>query len=59
MPMQKIYTIDLKTSPKNNDKANGLKTDVLNNILSFSKSLEVLKSKDPQRGKKSVEIVLN
>lgn len=61
--MQKIYTSDFKTSPKNNPETEikiGPKAEVLNNILRFSKALEVLKT--TAAGKtvaKSVEIVLN
>lgn len=48
--MQKIYT-NFKPSNKNKKSP---KQEVLNNILNFSRSLEVVKSK-----KKNVEIVLN
>lgn len=56
--MQKIYSTDFETSPKNKKSP---KQDVLNNILNFSKSLEVLKPKSPdaRTGTKNVEIVLN
>ncbi|UKN02588.1 hypothetical protein K6119_03560 [Paracrocinitomix mangrovi] len=48
--MQKIYT-DLTTSEKTKKQP---RQDVLNNILAFSKSLEVHKTK-----KKTVELILN
>lgn len=48
--MQKIYT-DLKPSSKTKLSP---KADVLNNILNFSKALEVLKTKN-----KKVELNLN
>ena len=48
--MQKIYT-DLLPSSKNKKSP---KQDALNNILNFSKSLEVLKTKN-----KNIEIILN
>lgn len=59
--MQKIFTPDFKTTPENvKERAEGLKESTLNNILNFSRSLEVLKPKAPVNGKKStVEIVLN
>jgi len=55
--MQKTYTFDFETSPKNKKSP---KKEVLNNILAFSKSLEVLKTTLPN-GRKgaNVEIVLN
>ena len=49
--MQKIYIDDVKTSGKTIESP---RKDVLNNILAFSKSLEVLKSKN-----KNVELNLN
>ena len=56
--MQKTYTFDFETSPKNKKSP---KKEVLNNILAFSKSLEVLKpaSLEGRKGNKNVEIVLN
>ena len=50
--MQKIYLDDLKTSEKTTTKQP--RQDVLNNILAFSKSLEVHKTKD-----KNVELNIN
>ena len=49
--MQKIYIDDVKTSEYQTKSPS---KETLNNILAFSKSLEVLKSK-----KKNVEITLN
>ncbi|MBD3638549.1 MAG: hypothetical protein HUJ25_14445 [Crocinitomicaceae bacterium] len=49
--MQKIYLDDVNTSGKTKSQP---RQDVLNNILAFSKSLEVHKSK-----KKTVELNLN
>ena len=59
--MQKIYTPDFKTSPENKQETKiGPSKDVLNNILNFSRSLEVLKpTNSGKTGKKNVEIVLN
>jgi hypothetical protein len=59
--MQKIYSADFKTSPKNEKEIKiGPKAEVLNNILNFSKSLEVLKANvTGKTGTKNVEIVLN
>lgn len=61
--MQKIYSSDFKTTPKNKpetDSRNTPRADVLNNILNFSKSLEVLKANLPDKtGTRNVEIVLN
>ncbi|MBK7128984.1 MAG: hypothetical protein IPM74_03235 [Crocinitomicaceae bacterium] len=59
--MQKTYTFDFTTSPKNKQKKEtGLKAEVLNNILNFSRSLEVLKaSVSGATGTPNVEIVLN
>jgi len=56
--MQKTYTFDFETSPKNKKSP---KKEVLNNILAFSKSLEVLKpaSRNARNENKHVEIVLN
>ncbi len=61
LPMQKIYTADFKTSPKNEKEIKiGLKTEVLNNILNFSKSLEVLKANVTGKTEtRNVEIILN
>lgn len=49
--MQKIYIDDLKTSGKTSKSP---KKQTLDNILAFSKSLEVLKTK-----KTNVELILN
>lgn len=49
--MQKIYLDDVKTSEQ---KTKSPSKQTLNNILAFSKSLEVLKSK-----KNNVELNLN
>ena len=49
--MQKIYLDDSLTSGKTKKSP---RKDTLNNILAFSKSLEVLKSKN-----KNVELTLN
>ena len=49
--MQKVYIDDVKTSGKTTKSPS---KDVLNNLLAFSKSLEVLKSK-----KTNVELNLN
>lgn len=59
--MQKTYTFDFTTSPKNKrKKETGLKAEVLNNILNFSRSLEVLKAPvSGTTGTPPVEIVLN
>lgn len=61
--MQKIYSSDFKTSPKNDPETEavvGPKTEVLNNILNFSKALEVLKpTVVSKKTTKPVEIVLN
>ena len=56
--MQKTYPFAFETSPKNKKSP---KQEVLNNILAFSKSLEVLKPDSPDRkkGRRNVEIVLN
>jgi hypothetical protein len=57
--MQKTYTFAFETSPKNSKSP---KQEVLNNILAFSKSLEVLKPNAPRHGggkTRNVEIVLN
>lgn len=48
--MQKLYT-DVKPS---SEKKKSPKTEVLNTILAFSKSLEVLKTEN-----ESVELILN
>ena len=52
LPMQKIYLDDLKTSEPKTIKQP--KQQTLDNILAFSKSLEVHKSKN-----KTVELNLN
>lgn len=61
--MNKVYSSDFKTTPKNKpetDSRNTPRTDVLNNILNFSKALEVLKTNMPAKtGSRNVEIVLN
>lgn len=61
--MQKIYTSDFKTSPKNDPETElkpGPKAEVLNNILNFSKAYEVLKPNGARKtATKNVEIVLN
>lgn len=49
--MQKIYIDDLKTSGKTTKSP---RKDVLNNLLAFSKSLEVIKTKNT-----NVELTLN
>ncbi|MBI3135269.1 MAG: hypothetical protein HYZ14_11400 [Bacteroidetes bacterium] len=61
--MPKIYSSDFKTSPKNNPETEtkiGPKAEVLNNILNFSRALEVLKTTVTNKtGTSAVEIVLN
>lgn len=55
--MMKIYTNEVKA----NEKSKSPKKSVLNNVLNFSKSLEVIALKDqPSNMKqKNVELVLN
>jgi len=57
--MAKIYTEDFKTEQK---ELKSPRTDVLNNILAFSKAYEVLKPNQVERKsayKKNVEVILN
>lgn len=55
--MMKIYTNDSNTS---NETVNAPNTAVINTILNFSKSLEVLKPEQVLKdGQNNIEVILN
>lgn len=55
--MMKIYTNEPKTSK---EKVTSPKESVINNILNFSKSLEVFELQETTKDdKKNVEVILN
>lgn len=59
--MPKIYTTSFNSTFQNQvETVKGPSADVVNNILNFSKALEVLKTEHKsQKRKKPIEIVLN
>lgn len=56
--MMKIYTNESKSA---NEQSKSPKDNVLNTILNFSKSLEIITLKDQPKGNKAtkVELILN
>lgn len=56
--MMKIYTNETKTSK---EQVKSPKASVINDLLNYSKSLEVikLKSAEKEKGRKNAEVILN